>query len=884
VAALDAARARRAARAAASSGGGGGAGGGASGSESGGSAPPSALPPFPPPPPPLCAADAAAEADLLAWLALGGLDEHAEGAHANAPGANTAGASASASELDAELAALLGDALLPLPLPLPRQQPHADADVASSAVTPLTVSLKLRDGAPDALPPWLAHTLRSWAGGSAGGGDALALCGAVQPGCTLLTVDILLPAEAMRAEGAAAALRDAMHAAAHGAPLPAMRFAVGADAADDGGDDVLAPPARAPRLRQRVVHVPRADADAVADARRVVLALAAPPAAPLRCRAHGALLPLTTTSASASASATHTHTHTRVTLTLPSAFVSGVALFDYDVPITHDATSAAPATAPPRPVLLTARADVAAELTAAFARDADADADAEDADADTEHALWLLGACLHASASPAGVARAEPELLRRGATLAVTRGWVATLRALLPALAAAPPAYRAGLLRAAAASGDAAMIGTLLREGGHEGAFGDAAGALHAAALAAAASASSSRAVAGAAACAALTAHGGGALAWHTAQAALPCSSGSVLLTPAQVAARGGAPACIALCAALAARAAAAQAHLAALQRALPRRTPPGGAAARAALLSALPPPLLPGDAHAADEPARIADLARAMLLRATAAAAATENAQPQLPRMIDGAYADAHPSPRRALLALVLQAALPVVTPLYLARAAAWLHARPALTPQTLRDALLSGEPLPLRYAAEVYDAAVSVHVWTAAGVLLAAAALAAPRRAVRTLLAHWGWFVAFFYGIMLATQLLLALPGGIGGGGGGRAARWRMRGAPVEVLWARRVSALQVCVSATAVTRTARWRAPPAVLLLLLRAGLLALSAACPALELLPRTRLSPALVPMQVVALLAVAAAHVRRARGVAAAAAAAVPAARLRVKQA
>jgi hypothetical protein len=432
----------------------------------------------------------------------------------------------------------------PLPAPLP---PRA-----------LSFSIKLPHATPDALPPSLAPALAAWAD------EPLSLFAAAQPGCTLLTVDVLLRGDAATHAAQEEALQAALRGCgAPGGALSGARFALAA--AGDAG--------RAPPLALAVVH---------AHSCTLTVAFAAPVAAgALRCRAHGALLHLAQAGAAA------------VAVSLPPSFTHGLLLFDV-APRATDAD--APLMPPPRALLATRDGAIAAELAAGSA---------------CESELWLLGNALHGAA---GSSDAEPELLSCAAACAARRGWLAALGALLAALGALPAEWREGLLAAGAGGARPAHAARmLLRAGG----FGAPHAALRAAAMACA-SRDGARAADAADAARALSAHGAGGLAWHARDRD---GDGGDAASPAQRAAR--APAAAALCAELRARLAAAHALLAELHAALPPSAASPPAAARAALLAAAPRPLAPGaEAEAATEAVRVADLAFALLAHAQASAA----------------------------------------------------------------------------------------------------------------------------------------------------------------------------------------------------------------------------------------------------------------------
>ena len=690
-----------------------------------------------------------------------------------------------------DVAALLGDALQPSP---PAAAVASRELQRPPSFAALTLSLKMPRATPDALPPALAATLHGWAG------SALALEGAVQPGCTLLTVDVLLSSDAaahLPAGGAAAleaTLRDADGCEALAAP-GAFRLAIGGDCAPKVAAQDL--PTRAPPLRPRIALA----------APRIELRLAAEARAPLRCRMHGALL-----AADAAGPAA-------VSLQLPRGFKHGVALFDY-APQAGDA--AAPATAKPRPVLLTHSAAVAAELSAAFAADAD--------DEESDALLQLLGTALH------DVAAASPALLRAAMTLAAQRGWLSTLAALLsdaspldePQLAEA----LGHALAAAVVCAQHGAVAALLAAGAPPGA------ALHAAALMAA-SKDAARAAHGAEAAAALTVSADAAMAWFTAPAALPGDPRKAPLTPAAIAARGAAPACVALCAALAARLHAAGAMLQALPAGTRERSP-------AALLAAATQ--LPGG--------DVADLARALLRRAAE---------------IDAKAVVGIAAPRRALLKATLIDASPAVV-----LVAAQLyhfagHEAPRLTHASLHAAA-AAQPLRLRMLRHYYVLEFAYAPWAILVVIPCAFAAFAPLHRVQNALTRGQELPALLVAGLQAVSAALY------------AARWALDAAgwvpaafvpATPLLWGPDVAGLQLVNTITVGWRAMACRRDCAVTMpaLLLRAAVLAYSLLVPTTQLIPRTQWAAWLLPPQIAFMLVVAAWHAglvrlprRRAAGV------------------
>jgi hypothetical protein len=338
------------------------------------------------------------------------------------------------------------------------------AGLGASAPLPLLreARIKIHDVAPGSLSPALAPALAdAWCRH-----EALSLEGHVRPGCTLLTLDALIPALAVpfgrggffdddvACGRSAPALARALLASPAGAWLRRTRFdvrcgrsvaavarggvviAAAAAAAKRTGDDDAdadAPPlARLPPLRPFALLSTspatlslRACADADADA------------AALRCRLHGHSVSV---SASASAPAC---------IALPATCADGVALLTR-VRVGADGHDTLEESLP-RAILLTRDAEIANEVSSGLdalvaaaeaapgatpARVAAAEAQAARVVAALGHALRPEGGC-------------SEELLAVAAAEALARGWEATAAALLPRLAALRAAERR---RAAAAS------------------------------------------------------------------------------------------------------------------------------------------------------------------------------------------------------------------------------------------------------------------------------------------------------------------------------------------------------------------------------------------------------------------------------------------------
>ena len=353
----------------------------------------------------------------------------------------------------------------------------------------------------------------------------LAMHAVAQPGCVVLTVDVLRLCKASTTL-VAADLVAAVHAACAGDAddAAAVRGAAAAVAAASS----LSAGGPRPTLRAALLAPHAASL-------RVPLA-SAPQGGMSRARAHGSLLPC---EAEANNVADDGSWVLRVSMPPPPEPRPTLLLLDIDLA----ADAMTPVLFVPVPLLLCATAAVAAELEAVLRSLPAADADA---------AAHLLGAAMYRGGSSVA-----PELLHAAAALAARYGCVATLEtALLPALLPLHACFRVDLLAAAAAAAQPAAVRLMLALGGAGGAFGDASSALHAAALAAACSADDAVAARGAETCGALTAHGAGAAAWFSLRILL---IRHVAATPADVAARSSHPDTIALSASLRARHAAAR-------------------------------------------------------------------------------------------------------------------------------------------------------------------------------------------------------------------------------------------------------------------------------------------------------------------------------------
>ena len=423
------------------------------------------------------------------------------------------------------------------------------------------VSLKA-DVMPEELPDGVRDALCLWAGA-----EPLAMLGVAQPGCTLLTVDLLLRAPPQ------GDLRAAL-----------MRCGEGSDAF-----------ASATTTEGLVEDTPQAEGAWQPLSACLVLSAGSPDCAVValkeapgtrhpRCRMHGQLLPVQCQGRA-------------LTLTLPAGFTHGCALLD------EQPVGAGAAHAPcPRALFLTTSAELAEELR------------------QQPHPLLLL---VGAAMQP----RASAQLQCCAATLAAQRGLAHTLQLLLPSLSALTHEEQpSDLLAQAVSCGQPACVRALLR---CQGAIGYPLTALHAAALMAA-SPHAQRAALGVACALDLTAQGGACLAWFTAAVELPGQEGKGMRwTAAAIARRGKHPACVALSAALQARVHGAQSALSAQLGALPATLP--RPTALALLLASAPPPLPPLQHGVAADGALVDDLASAMLRGAVAAHATPLPPPPRL-------------------------------------------------------------------------------------------------------------------------------------------------------------------------------------------------------------------------------------------------------------
>jgi hypothetical protein len=539
-----------------------------------------------------------------------------------------------------------------LPPALPALQPPLQPPLP--LVARLTMTIKVPGVAPHELPSTLALDLARWLAPRFGGMPPV-INGTVQPGCTLLTVDIaavMLTRHRQDRDGKddddddegrgedAASLAAFLLSGADAPFWSSHAFSI----ADSGGGAVevvhagSAPePPMAAALRPPPPPLPPLSPAAVLCDRAVLVrsVRAAPAGGRLRCRMNGQLVCAGPSGAPLLPDAT---AGSPLRLTLPATHASGVALLDWAPPPPAATPAAAAGTrdgGAPRAVLLAPCAAVAAEVSRALR--ADADAPGRDA------LLFALGTALRRGA-PAGVVFCA-------AAHALAAGWAATSGALLGALrdacaradatlladgdadddAVADDDLGMGttLLHVAAASGRSCSVRLVLSAAADAGKHANSAASaqmllrllgtpavrmgvtrytpLHAAAAALAA-ARGRAAIDAAAAATALTRSAGDApLAWFSSAAG---ASDGACVTPAALAARS--PGGAALNAALAARVRAASATARAASSA------PASPRAVAALLMARPSAPAAARRACCNAAARIAAELRALPLVAT--------------------------------------------------------------------------------------------------------------------------------------------------------------------------------------------------------------------------------------------------------------------------
>jgi hypothetical protein len=381
---------------------------------------------------------------------------------------------------------------------------HAHAHGGSrGSLSHVSASVKLYDTAPHELPSsmlpdfgrWLSDYFRTDTDATSAAPPAL--CGVIQPGCTLLTVDALVPSSCAAARGAGGA--GASGAGAGAAHALAACLLSGADApfwraqafdvrvagqtggvAVQRGGALRALPDAARSAGADMAALPLLRPAALLSTRRGALRSDAPAATsgPLRVRLHGQLLrDLPDAIAGA-----------RLSLTLPPTHADGCLLLDIDAGADADADADADAhppagaAAPPRAALLCADAAIVAEVCTLDGRGADALLAATSESRDD--VLYGLGAALRRGARRHVIAAAAAGAMRRG--------WAATAARLLAALLdaaedseaddddpdvdaddidiapvpAAPPARRAPAdAIAAAAPGDATLLHVAVASG-----------------------------------------------------------------------------------------------------------------------------------------------------------------------------------------------------------------------------------------------------------------------------------------------------------------------------------------------------------------------------------------------------------------------------------
>jgi hypothetical protein len=285
--------------------------------------------------------------------------------------------------------------------------PHAPAPAPGWWLLPARAHVKLPGAAmPQGLPPGLAPA----AAAALFMAQPMALTGCVAPGCTLMTLEALVPADGAdpaRERGAKAALaallaapgdvgvyfraQEAVHVAAGGRVATARRGRLDADAP-------AREPARMPRLHALAA---RCDAPATVSAAAGVARM--PAAAALRCRVHGRFLRLADCGEGSG-------------VDLAAAGEEGVALLELAPPADDDADGGFTPPGAPRPLLLTRHDDIVAELNAAHsAAGNDDDADGMEAD------VTLLGHALRPDAPRALLAAAAAAAMRRGWAAAAAR-------------------------------------------------------------------------------------------------------------------------------------------------------------------------------------------------------------------------------------------------------------------------------------------------------------------------------------------------------------------------------------------------------------------------------------------------------------------------------
>jgi hypothetical protein len=352
---------------------------------------------------------------------------------------------------------------------------------------------------PTALPAGLASAAAALFVGSGGRAPA-ALTAAVQPGCTLLTLDgiVLHAAEVERdgalsweesrcgverpageglrallcAPGAAGAYfraRDTLRVAASGVVATARRGEV--VASTTSAASMQHADARLPRL---ALLAASCDAPVRVHVRSSAQWRRVPPPAQLRCRLHGHFLALLQQRSGAADD--EKDDSAAGVVTLAAAGEEGVALIECVRDGADDAgdADASLRAARPRPLLLCRDADVVAELNAsAEAAGADGDDESGD-DAATETAVVLLGHALRPGCSCALRAAAAAAALRRGWRAAAGRcmALLASGDGGASSADSSASAPERSLLHEAVASGSASAVVAVLSAGGAARRFG----------------------------------------------------------------------------------------------------------------------------------------------------------------------------------------------------------------------------------------------------------------------------------------------------------------------------------------------------------------------------------------------------------------------------
>lgn len=367
-------------------------------------------------------------------------------------------------------------------VPPPAPPSHAYTHYATP-LAPVTLTLKLPDDAPWALPPTgLRYAAARAFGGAffgaatagAGGVPLYALEGSIVPGCTLLLLHALADGAhaAVRyggSDAAAAALRAALAADDAGGAFLRSRAAVSLSTSHGGGGIAVAEAGRL-HARPRMLatpSLPRASPLALLSTSRGEVALLPDGTSPgepllLRCLLHGQVLRFERGRESDGAALVAVGDGRR-SAALRACGAEGVALLCAASGDDDDADAALrAAAAPPRPLLLTPDAALVAEVAAAEAELLEAEAagtpGAPAWRRALEGALLALGHALRPGCSPALVARAAASARALGLRHALRRIVSAVEAVSADGLAPATPG-RATLLHALALAGDAGAAG-----------------------------------------------------------------------------------------------------------------------------------------------------------------------------------------------------------------------------------------------------------------------------------------------------------------------------------------------------------------------------------------------------------------------------------------